>query len=377
MSEFKIKPQRVRSAAQDMNSIARQMKHLEEQIRDIQRGLSFEVAQKQRIRQRLRQAGSDVEAQYRGISNSVSVLDSITRTYEETESQLAGASVDSSMGRNEIAWAGVIEADPSLDFLNIKADPGEKIWDMIYKSVIAAAGPFGTVVDAFKNGFGGNHGNVLKDLIKLAGGYVKNSDKSGIKWGDWFGIEPSTKGPWEGALGKYKDFSSVRKGFSTVCNWASAIVSSGFSNYGEHGNFGARFWEETAVESLLNIGEGILIGAGTAAAFAAAGISAPALVVGAAAAGITVAVDWGLDAIVSWATKGAQTRWKEAVSDTFCNVYENVAGWAKDTAQKASARVKDTGEKISNAVSSGINGIKNAIQNVAGSTCSWGVFSFS
>lgn len=93
MSEFKIKPQRVRSAAQDMNSIARQMKHLEEQIRDIQRGLSFEVAQKQRIRQRLKAAGNDAAAQYRGLYGSSSALNTIVNTYETTEQRLAGSKV--------------------------------------------------------------------------------------------------------------------------------------------------------------------------------------------------------------------------------------------------------------------------------------------
>ncbi len=54
MSEFKIKSQNVRSLAQDLNNIARQMQGLEDQIRRIQNGLSFEIAQKERIRQRLR-----------------------------------------------------------------------------------------------------------------------------------------------------------------------------------------------------------------------------------------------------------------------------------------------------------------------------------
>lgn len=373
MSEFKIKPQRARSAAQDMNSIARQMKNLEEQIRNIQRGLSFEVSQKQRIRQRLKTAGDDAAAQYRGLYNSVSVLDSVISTYEATEIRLAGASVDSSMGRNEIAWSGVVEADPILNYLTIRTGPCDKVLDMIYKSVIAAAGPFGTIVDAFKNGFDGNSGNAIKDLIELAGSYVENSDKSGIKWGDLFGIKDSFKG----AMGKYNDFSTVQKGFSTVCNWAAAIVSSGFENYEEHGNFGERFWEETAMESLLEIGKDILILGGTVTAFAAAGISASALAGGIVVAAVTVAVDWGLDSIVSWATGGTQTSWTEAVSDWACDGYEKAADWAKDTAQKVFDWAGDTGKTIGNAVSNGINGIKNAVQNIAGSACSWGVFSFS
>ena len=240
-----------------------------------------------------------------------------------------------------------------------------KISDLIYKPLIAAAGPLGTIVDAFRRGAEGKTGNVFSDVIKLAGGLVKNTDKSGIKWGDWFGISPSTKGPWEGAVGKYTDFSSVSKGVSTVCNWAAAAVTSGFSNYKEFGNFGARFWEETASETLLKVGEGILVSAGVAAAFAAAGISAPALAVGAAAAGVTVLVDWGLDSVVSWATGGTQTSWIEGASNVISDTGEKVAGW-----------VADTGKKAGKAINNGINGIKNSINNIRGSGTKWGSFSF-
>ena len=61
MSEFKMKPQRVRSAAQDMSDIAKKMNDLEEEILKIRGRLSFEVAQKERIRQRLKTAGDNTE----------------------------------------------------------------------------------------------------------------------------------------------------------------------------------------------------------------------------------------------------------------------------------------------------------------------------
>lgn len=93
MSEFKMKPQRVRSAAQDMSDIAKKMKDLEEEILKIRGRLSFEVAQKERIRQRLKTAGDNIEMQYRGIYRASSALNNIVNTYEATESRLAGASI--------------------------------------------------------------------------------------------------------------------------------------------------------------------------------------------------------------------------------------------------------------------------------------------
>ena len=93
MSEFKMKPQRARATVQDMNSIARQMKNLEDEILKIQRGLSFEVAQKERIRQRLRTAGNNTAKQYKGIYNSSSTLNNIVNIYETTERRLSGSKV--------------------------------------------------------------------------------------------------------------------------------------------------------------------------------------------------------------------------------------------------------------------------------------------
>lgn len=93
MSEFKIKSQNVRSLAQDLNNIARQMQGLEDQIRRIQNGLSFEIAQKERIRQRLRTAQNNTASHSRKIYNSTSTLQNVVNTCETTELRLAGKRV--------------------------------------------------------------------------------------------------------------------------------------------------------------------------------------------------------------------------------------------------------------------------------------------
>ncbi len=93
MSEFKIKSQNVRSLAQDLNNIARQMQGLEDQIRRIQNGLSFEIAQKERIRQRLRTAQNNTASHSRKIYNSTSTLQNVVNTCETTELQIGRAHV--------------------------------------------------------------------------------------------------------------------------------------------------------------------------------------------------------------------------------------------------------------------------------------------
>lgn len=96
MSEFKIKISNVRGIIQDQNDIARQIKELEGEIRQVEYGLSFEIAQKERIRQRLKSARETTSLEYKGIYNATKTLNQIADTYETTELKLAGKEVNES-----------------------------------------------------------------------------------------------------------------------------------------------------------------------------------------------------------------------------------------------------------------------------------------
>lgn len=96
MSEFKVKTSHIRAAVGEQNEIARQMKQLEDEIWQIQNGLSFEIAQKQQIRQRLKNTRNTVSSQAKGIYNATKALNQIADTYETTEAKLAGNKVSNS-----------------------------------------------------------------------------------------------------------------------------------------------------------------------------------------------------------------------------------------------------------------------------------------
>ena len=96
MSEFKVKVDNVRGIIQDQKDIARQIRELEGEIRQVEYGLSFEIAQKERIRQRLRNARETITSQYQGIYNAAKILNQIADTYEATEVKLAGKEINSS-----------------------------------------------------------------------------------------------------------------------------------------------------------------------------------------------------------------------------------------------------------------------------------------
>jgi len=93
MSEFKVKIPNVRTTVQDQNNIAKQMKKLEDEIRQVRNGLSFEVAQKERIKQRLKAAGDDTATEYNSIYNATKALNRVTNEYETTETKLSGVSI--------------------------------------------------------------------------------------------------------------------------------------------------------------------------------------------------------------------------------------------------------------------------------------------
>lgn len=301
------------------------------------------------IKNSLRLIADGIEDEARSCKNMANGIENISRKYVTTENNICGNS--------KAVWSGAVGTKENVPDGSGSESPkkdNNSRWDwlpdLIYKPITAALGPFGVLVDGFRRWDEKKYGNVIGDVIKLAGGAVKNWGGSGIKWGDWFGLKPSTKGPWEGAVGKYFDFSDFKKGFSSVCNWATTAITTGFSNFDEHKNFGTRFWGETLTETLIKVGEGIVIGAGVAAV---AGATAPGWAVAAGVAAVTVAVDWGLDKVVSWATGGTQTSWIEAASD-FVN--DTVGGWIDDTRNW----LGNTGNRIA-----------GGIRNVGNALCNW------
>ncbi|MCX4267223.1 MAG: hypothetical protein OSJ62_00960 [Lachnospiraceae bacterium] len=114
MSEFKVKTGHVRAAAGEQNEIARQMKQLEDEIWQIQSGLSFEIAQKQQIRQRLKNTRNTVSSQSKGIYDAAKALNQIADTYETTEAKLAGNQVKKPNWEPLISIADILDVIPEV-----------------------------------------------------------------------------------------------------------------------------------------------------------------------------------------------------------------------------------------------------------------------
>lgn len=385
MAEFEVRTSRIKRDANALEKYTQKLYRYNEEVERISNNLSFSIGTTQSIKRGLQRVSYDISEEARANKNLANGLKEIARRYKAAEEGICVHAV--------VGWGNSTSSDSGA---GTGADSGsgseskstsERIDDIIYKMLTSAAGPIGAGVDIIRNGIEGNAGNVIGNVINQVGGVIKNTDGGKIDWGELFDAGKYTGNPLKNALGKYVDFSSVKNGISTACNWAAALIESGYDNFKEFGEFTGRFWGETVTETLIKAAEGIAIGAGIGAIVTAVGVSAPVWAVGAVTAGVTVAVDWALDSIVEWATNGSQTSWVEAASDFVCDTGEKVGEFISDTSEKVGEFISDTGEKVGKfindtgekveeAVSKGINKIKKGIQNIKGSKCGWGFFKF-
>lgn len=194
-------------------------------------------------------------------------------------------------------------------------------------------------------------GNGTKAIFNPAGGV--NADWASKLFGfaghGVGGLKDSWQKTWEG-LRLSKQTNWVGK-TATVCKWAGyalTFVADGIDNYNEFdGDMGARFWGETIVEGAVDVG--LSIGAGVLIA-AALPASAPAIVVGAAAAGVV----WAANEACEWITGGRDIA--EVIGDAVCDGAE----WVGRTAQNIGEAAREAGKNIA-------EGAKNAWN----STCKW------
>ena len=370
MAEFYIAPDKLKAPADELLACRTLLKEYRAEVSSVRFILKKSLGISFRSLHNLSEISDRLAEEAESCVNLSTGLNNIVQTYERSEKHVCDYAVN---GKTVISWEEILPSNPSGD--DKSGGRGYGVYGLIhdfiegndkahYKGIIAATGPFGVIVDGVKQFVEGEYGKGVADIFKFAGGLVKNTNGTKVDWASWFGLNPSNKGPWESALGKYTDFSSAGKGFSTVCNWAAAIVTSGYDNFKEFGDgwySNPRFFGETATETLINVGEGILM---SAAAAAILGTTAPAVAVGVLAAVGTVAVDAGINSIIRLVTGNPKADWKEAVSDFVCDSVGNAVEWVKDTGQAVVDWAADTASDIADSIGEGISNIGNTI-------CGW------
>ncbi len=129
------------------------------------------------------------------------------------------------------------------------------------------------------------------------------------------------------------------------CTWLASLAVNAFDNYAEFGTIqDAHFWEELVTETAVDVGMGAATTALVAAGAAALGISAPAVAIGAVAAGVC----WGANELVEYFTGQDIGEWASDGVTWVCDTVVEGATWAWD-------QITDIGESIGDAVSDGWN----------------------
>lgn len=383
MAKFEVGIQGLKNNSNNFDNYRNCLEAYSNRVNSIRNRLYIASSSSWSIKNSLRVIADGIVDESRSCRKMSDTIQNISSKYEIAENKICGNSKASWSDKLQLrdTVEAIIEKNKPLpgvgaEFIGINSGPIikepinniERTDDFLFKTIAGVVGPFGVIADMIRNGVKGKTGDFWGGLTTLAGGIVENWEGSRVKWGDWIGTGPL--GTWQNELGKYVDFSSAKKGFSTVCNWVASYIGSGIDNYGEHNNLGERFWRETVTEGTLKLVEGMAIGAGvtfaTGAIATAIGVTAPAWVGAAAIAGVTVLVDWGLDWVVSKVTKGTETSWVEFVSDGLINASEYVGD-----------KVTEVVENVADAVSRGIDNIGNAIRNIGGSICNWGRLRFN
>lgn len=375
MARIYIEPAKVKRSVQDEANLERTLSSLSQEVSGIKSNLRYKISGREQIAERLRQVAEQIAKEStatRALSNG---LQQIVVRYEQTETanrdrQVADKTTVQSPGSNTAQNGGGWE---EFDWGKL----GEKILEKLL-------GPFGIAV-SIPGLADGEAGDLAKFLLEGVGSITKVVSAEGGTSAEWlkdlFGINPMEFTSFgDTFLSKLGKFDTAADTVGTAANWAGKLVDSFVKNNEEFGgDWCARFWEETVAEAGIKLVEGAAVTAGVSAITAgictAVGVACPpALVVGVAAAGVGIALDWALDGLVSWATGGSCTSWVEGVSDLICDGVDairegvgNVVTKVGETINNVKDTVVETGKKVVDSVS---NGIKNIADGIFGA-CRW------
>jgi hypothetical protein len=231
------------------------------------------------------------------------------------------------------------------DISNSNSSEKSSFWDIIKDSFNDSwhdTFPILSLLSDSLFGLGGYSGNLFGNVVKLA----KNATSA---WGQYFDLDFSDRflglNVKQVPLASWTDrFSasfnnSLRSSVKSVFTWVGAgfsLISNAYENFTQEENTTTRSTFETITETIIDVGKGILIGAGAAAAVAAIGLSGPVgwIAVAGLTIGGSVALDAGASAVTS--KSGESKDFTEAISD-----------WYLDTSEK---KINETSDLFRNAV---------------------------
>lgn len=357
MSEFVAKWGNMRTISGDMIGINKSLQQLNRRFESAKSGINS-INSFGKYGNVSRTLGSISDALYyneRIISKLADVLVEAANEYQSTEQAMG---VIRSQKVSETTFEVGAEEKP-FDW---------KVDDLVWK-VLGKAGTVGSIVSAF--GSMATNGISYKTLLGGAGKLVtaggslaetiwkKKTERnwSEFLFGKWktgsaiSGLADTTT-KWKtfksSLSKKWKSYfpdsiTNVGEKIKIAAEWAGVAISAvtnGISNYDEFGTMkNLRFWEETIMETIVDVGVGALA---TAGATAVLGASAPAIAVGVAGAGVVWLADLGVRAVTKNFCK-EEKGLTETISDTVLDIGEAVVGGAKNLFANIGNAVKSGG----------------------------------
>lgn len=372
MAKILIEPAKTKLVLSQQSALENKLNKLSQEVDNVRGAVRYKIAGQQNIVQCLREAAEQISKESQSIQSMRSGLEQITARYEQTELE--------NVGRLSAVQTSIQQARNSQSALAAEIEgsfePQEfDWWDLIIQELANGVGPAGFIFTGGKELAEGNWGSAINELLSSIGEAAKTMiDKPRAEWaGELFGLTKITKENLPTFWGEMGDVSSFGNVVGTVANWGTALFGSLLDNLEEFGDdsWGGRFWAETGVETVIKVVEDAAITAGVAAVAVAAFGAAPAVAVGAAAVGVTMLVDWGLDNFVSWATNGSQTSWVEGLTDLVCDTGEKIIDAVGSAATVVWDATKEAVGAVADTVSEGWNNLKEGVFNFF-SGCKWG-----
>lgn len=342
MSEFAVNTESLRGCATQLTGVESQLEEIQSRLRMLQLGCVLQIRASSTMISRLQECANAVSNQGNDLGKLSEGLTAVAALYDTYERRLSEPSTGEA-GQN--AGAG---EDASADWLSTLAEGSNEVVGLLLRLLGRSNAVFG-ILNALFNFGQGEHASGLRygfnSLARIFDAFDGNGSAS---WFDTLmGFTPNTADDLGDAWSRWLNNmglgdSSNTNGASVVCRWlgyAMSFVAEGVSNYQEYdGDMGVRFWSETLLEGVVDVGVGVGVGLLASALLPA---TWPAIAVGA-VGGLVI---WGVDSVCEWITGEDLS---DLIVDPILDTAENVIDGVVDVAQDVGRAIVDGAEAVCN-----------------------------
>lgn len=323
MAEFKVDTDMLRGQASEIRALQDSLNEVALKLTGMQLGSIIRIKASTALIGKVSACKWEAICQAGNLENLAGGLDNIADTYDTTEKKLTEPKTEEQAA----------------------AESEREIWEYLIK-IFGKATPVTQIISMLYYWFGGDGGvkdylKGLKSLISATGDVGKlvldnepaaEWAKTLTGWKDMAGQSEIMKYSWAAA-------DTVGKKFKVITKWAGVLLTAGVTAVGNYQEFdgdlsNSRFWEETVLETGIELGKGMMASAAVSTALAAAFGTAPVLVVAAGAGLITVVADWACEQLFE---KNAT----ESLSDWILDEIHGIVSGAQDRIQGIVSSAKD------------------------------------